>query len=90
MARLLSDGGLAEEARHALLESLVPLGSALAIQERLPVPASLNETLSAPLCACWQEALPLLREFTADAARPCLPVLEALAPLAQPASVPTA
>jgi hypothetical protein len=31
-----------------------------------------------PLSSCWKEALPLLREFTTDAARPCQPVLAAL------------
>jgi hypothetical protein len=35
-----------------------------------------------PLSSCWKEALPLLREFTNDVARPCQPVLEALASFA--------
>ena len=82
MARVLCDAGLSEEARAALLEAVPPLGCALAVEHRFPEPASLDDALLPPLSPCWKEALPLLREFTADAARPCQPVLEALAPFA--------
>jgi hypothetical protein len=88
MARVLYDAGLSEEARAALLEALPPLGCALALQHRFPEPASLDDALLPPLSSCWKEALPLLREFTADAARPCQPVLEALAPFASEAQAP--
>jgi hypothetical protein len=84
MARVLNDAGLVEEARAALLEGLVPLGCALALHHRLPEPAALKDALLPPLSPCWKEALPLLREFTAETTRPCEPVLEALAPLAAP------
>ena len=70
---------LGEEARAALLEAWRPLGCALAVEHRLPEPASPDDALLPPLSACWKEALPLLREFQADAARPCPPVLEVLA-----------
>lgn len=83
MARVLSDAGLSDEARAALLEAVPPLGCALAVQHRFPEPASHNDVLLPPLSACRKEALPLLREFTADAAHPCQPVLEALVPLAE-------
>jgi hypothetical protein len=82
MARVLSDAGLSEEARSALLEAVPPLGCALAIQHRFPAPASLDDALLPPLSPCWKAALPLLREFTADTARPCQALLEALAPFA--------
>ena len=82
MARVLSDAGLIEEARAALLEGILPLGCALAIEQRFPEPASLDDTLLPPLSPCWKEALPLLRGFAGDAARPCQPVLEALATFA--------
>jgi hypothetical protein len=82
MARVLSDAGLSEEARAALLEAVPPLGCALAIQHRFPAPASLDDALLPPLSPCWKAALPLLREFTADTARPCQALLEALAPFA--------
>ena len=81
MARVLSDAGLGEEARAALLEGVLPLGCVLAIEQRFPEPASLNDALLPPLSPCWKNALALLREFTGDAARPCHPVLEALTPL---------
>ena len=83
MARVLSDAGLSEEARAALLEAVSPLGCALAIQHRFPEPASLEHAFLPPLSSCWKEALPLLREFTSDATRPCQPVLAALLPFAE-------
>jgi len=79
MARVLWDAGLSEEARAALLDAVPPLGCALALQHRFPEPGSLDDTLLPPLSHCWKEALPLLRQFTIDAARPCQAVLEALA-----------
>src|ERR1019366_8870652 len=82
MARVLFDAGLSEEARAALLEAVPPLGCALALQHRFPDPASPNNALLPPLSPCWKEALPLLREFTTDAAHPCQAVLEALAQFA--------
>ena len=82
MARVLSEAGLSEEARAALLEAVPPLGCALALEHRFPEPASLDDALLPPLSPCWKQALPLLREFTTDAARDCLAVLEALAPFA--------
>ena len=80
MARVLCEAGLSEEARAALLEAVPPLGCALAVQHRFPEPASPDDALLPPLSSCWKEALPLLREFTSDTARPCQPVLEALIP----------
>ena len=80
MARVLSDGGLAEEARASLLEAVLPLSCALAVEQRLPEPAALDEALLPPLSSAWKEALLLLREFNRDVARPCPPVLQAIAP----------
>ena len=56
MARVLCDGGLSEEARAALLEAVAALGCALAVQHRLPEPASLDDALLPPLSPCWKEA----------------------------------
>jgi hypothetical protein len=84
MAALLDGGGLGEEARAALLEGMLPLGRALAMEQRLPEPPSLKDALLPPLSMCWKEALPHLREFTGDAARPCQPILAALLPLVNP------
>jgi len=82
MARVLYDAGLSEEARAALLEAVPPLGCALAVQHRFPEPASLDDALLPPLSPCWKAALPLLREFASDTARPCQALLAALAPFA--------
>ncbi len=74
MACLLGQGDLSEEARTALLEAVLPLGRALALENRLPEPASLEETLLAPLAHTWREALGPLRHFAGDAAAPWQPV----------------
>jgi hypothetical protein len=81
MARLLADGGMDEEARPALLEAVLPLGRALAIENRLPEPATLEDSLLAPLSLCWKEALPVLRSFVAEPAQSPKPMLDALAPI---------
>jgi hypothetical protein len=78
MARLLGEGGLSEEARAALLETVLPLGRALAIENRLPEPASPTQALVPPLSICWKESLALLRQFTSDASAPWKPVAESL------------
>ena len=66
MARLLADGGLGEEARAALLEAVLPLGSALAIENRLMPPTKIEEALQAPLAHQWHGTLGPLREFVTD------------------------
>jgi hypothetical protein len=66
MARLLGEGGLAEEGRGPLLEATLAFGRALAIEARLPEPGSLEEALRAPLSHCWKDALAPLRAFVAD------------------------
>ena len=79
MARLLGEGELGEEARSALLEGLLPLGRALAIEGRLPEPTELNEVLFPPLAQRWGPALTPLRLFVTEAATPSKPILEQLA-----------
>jgi hypothetical protein len=78
MARLLADGELADEARAALLEALLPLGRALAIESRLPEPATIEDALLAPLSLCWKDALPIVRAFVADPTQACVPVVTSL------------
>jgi hypothetical protein len=70
MAALLEGGGLSEEARAALLEAVLPLGRALAVENRLPEPASLQDALLPPLGLHWKDALSLLRNFIQDASQP--------------------
>jgi hypothetical protein len=82
MAQVLGEAGLSEESRTALIEAVVPLGRALAIENRLSEPASLDDALLPPLAPFWKEALQPLREFAGDPARPCHPTVAALMPFA--------
>jgi hypothetical protein len=79
MARLLGEGELSEEARAALLEAMLPLGRALAIEGRLPEPSALDQVLLPPLAHQWRHALTPLREFATNAAAAWKPVAECLA-----------
>jgi hypothetical protein len=78
MAKLLGEGGLDEEARAPLQDAIHNLARALAVENRLPEPARLDDALLPPLSHCWNEALPLLRGFIAEASQPWKPVAEAL------------
>lgn len=78
MAGVLAGGDLAEEARAALLEAVEPLGRALAVENRLPEPPSLEDSLLPPLGSAWNSALPVLRAFLRDASHAIPPVVAAL------------
>jgi hypothetical protein len=67
MAQLLGGGGLAEETRAPLLEAIHALARALAVENRLPEPAALDDAHLPPLSHCWGESLPILRAFITDA-----------------------
>ena len=67
MGRLLGEGELLDEAREALLAAILDLGRALAIEQRIPEPTELKDTLLPPLTLCWGSAVPVLRDFSADA-----------------------
>jgi hypothetical protein len=66
MAQLLGEGGLGEETRAPLLESIHVLARALAVENRLPEPAALDDAHLPPLSHGWGESLPVLRAFLAD------------------------
>lgn len=78
MARLLHDGELAEETRPALLEAALLIARALAVENRLPEPASLPDALTPPLSRLWTTTLEPLRSFLADANAPAGPLLDRL------------
>jgi len=78
MARLLGEGGLDEEARGPLLEAALALGRKLAVEGRLPEPATLDDALLPPLSHCWNDKLPALRGFVADTSSPWQPVADVL------------
>ncbi|MBE0542401.1 MAG: DEAD/DEAH box helicase [Verrucomicrobia bacterium] len=79
MATLLGEGDLIEEARAALLDAAQALGRALAVETRVPEPATLEDALLPPLSHSWKEALLPLRRFQSDAASDWKPAGEALA-----------
>lgn len=60
MAQLLGGGGMAEEARPALLEAALACGCAMAIEHRLPAPTKSEELLHPPLSHGWEAVLPVL------------------------------
>jgi hypothetical protein len=78
MAVVLAGGDLADEARTALLAAVEPLGCALAVENRLPEPPSLEDALLPPLSLAWNSALPLLRSFLRDTSHAIPPVVSAL------------
>jgi superfamily II DNA or RNA helicase len=82
MALLMENGGLAEEAREACLEAVLLLGRVLAVENRLPEPAEVNEALKAPLSLYWAEALPAVSEFATTNSLPAAHVAQALQKIA--------
>jgi hypothetical protein len=78
MAGVLAGGDLREEARLALLDAIEPLGCALAVENRLPEPQSLEDALLPPLGSAWKEALPLVRNFLRESSQPVPPIISAL------------
>ncbi|MGA2748211.1 MAG: DEAD/DEAH box helicase [Verrucomicrobiota bacterium] len=78
MAGVLAGGDLGEEARAALMEAIEPLGRALAVENRMPEPQSLEDALLPPLGTAWKEALPLVRTFLREASHPVPPLVAAL------------
>jgi hypothetical protein len=78
MGRLLGEGELLDEAREALLAAILDLGRALAIEQRIPEPTELKDTLLPPLALYWGSAVPVLRDFLADASSKWKAVAEVL------------
>ncbi len=78
MARVLGSGDFLEEARTAILDAIQPLARALAVENRLPEPASLEDALLPPLSHTWGEALTCIRQSVNEPTQPWPPVLEVL------------
>jgi hypothetical protein len=78
MARLLGQGGFNEETREALLEAILQLGRALAVENRLPEPADLNMAMEPPLSHCWKERLSLVRGYAISSVTAWEPILKIL------------
>lgn len=82
LARVLGGTGFDDEARPALLDAIHALGSALALEHRLPEPAALKDVLHPPLSRCWGGAFPLFKTFGDNpVATDWKPVAESLAAL---------
>ena len=57
---------------------MLALARALAVEQRLPEPHALCESLLPPFSESWGKDLPLFRRFAADAGDSCTTVLQAL------------
>jgi hypothetical protein len=68
MARLLGDGGMADEARTPLLDAALTLSRALAVEHRLPEPDALEAAFEPPLAAAWGAPVAALRDFASQPA----------------------
>ncbi|HEY3913237.1 MAG TPA: hypothetical protein VGN61_02025 [Verrucomicrobiae bacterium] len=77
-ASALADADLNEEARTALLSAIEPLGLALAVENRLPEPQSLEDALLPAMGTAWKNALPLVRSFLRESSLPVSQVVFAL------------
>jgi hypothetical protein len=78
MAKLLEGGGLSEEARDALREATLWTARALAVENRLPEPAEIKESLRPPMSLLWGDTLPALHELASSPSLPPTRVTEVL------------
>ena len=78
MARLLTDGGMADEARAPLLDAALALSRALALETRVPEPGALDDILSPPLAVAWGPHAIVVRDFLAQPAADCHRALRAM------------
>jgi hypothetical protein len=78
MAKLLEDAGLGEEARDALGEAAFGTAKALAVENRLPEPAGMKESLRPPISLLWGDALPALHELASSPSLPPIRAIEVL------------
>ncbi|HEY9173759.1 MAG TPA: DEAD/DEAH box helicase [Verrucomicrobiae bacterium] len=78
MACLLTNGGMAEEARPPLLESVLALSRALAVEARLPEPGQLDEIASPPLAGAWGRRFGAVQDFLAHPAADSAAVIRSL------------
>jgi superfamily II DNA or RNA helicase len=78
MVRVLTATGFADEARPVLLEAIHLAARALAVEHRLPEPATIEDALHAPLSHLWGDALGALRVFLGDASAEWKPAADAV------------
>ncbi len=63
LARVLGESGFGEECRRPLLEAIHSVASALAVEQRLPVPSTPEDAVTAPLSHAWGTSLTAVRLF---------------------------
>ncbi len=78
MARLLTDGEMADEARGPLLDAAHAVSRALAVESRLPEPVALEDALLPPLAAVWGVTITILQNFVNQPAADGVVLLQAL------------
>ena len=78
MIRLLTAGGLEEEARASVGEAVLLTARALAVRHRSPEPASLQEALQPPLSLLWKDGGVPVREFLESEGAAISPMMEYL------------
>ncbi len=78
MAALLSNGGLLEEEREALLQAGLWLGKALSVESRVAEPCSLEDALRSPYALFWGESLATIRDYASNPSSAAAPATIAL------------
>jgi ERCC4-related helicase len=78
MAAVLSAGGFDEEAHAALSDAILPLARALAVEKRLPEPATQQEAMIPPMAPVWGNTLASLRGFSSTSQAPIGPLIQQL------------
>jgi hypothetical protein len=78
MARLLGQGGFAGETREALLDAVLQLACALAVENRLPEPPDIHAAIQPPLSHFWKERLPQIRDYLGASQADWEPILQTL------------
>ncbi|HEY7560179.1 MAG TPA: DEAD/DEAH box helicase [Candidatus Binatia bacterium] len=78
MAKLLDGGGLSEEANDALREATLWTAKALALENRLPEPKEMEESLRPPISLLWRDKLPALHELASSPVPPTARAMQAL------------
>jgi hypothetical protein len=81
VARVLADAGLSEDARAPMLEAMHGVSRAFAVEQRLPEPEVVYESLLPPFARSWGKDLALLRRFATDSEDSGRATLEALSKL---------
>ena len=82
MARLLGDAGMDDEVRAPGLDAALALARALAIENRMPEPAKLEDAFVPPFSRVWGQALGTVHGFVRDPGSPWRPAVDALQALA--------